>query len=173
MYKPEYIKIFDDEVNIWVRTVKLGGPRYNKWAHKNKYTEAINTILNHWPWPVIFPLVNCGIIKSHEDESLEWTLKNLDSLAQLFHDWPLYDDPDMPERYKHIRHGLWGPIETAFNLKRYSLRYLVSTNGRYYDRINPEYEKVIEALRSEFGQEELERWNPKLRQNRQKGTIWK
>jgi hypothetical protein len=171
MYEPEYVKIFYE--GVWVRTVGLGGPRYNQWAHKNKYTEAIAEILQHWDWPVIFPLVDCGIIKSREDESLEWTLKNLDSLAQLFHDWPIYDDPDMPERFKHIRGGFWAPVETAFNIKRGSLRYLVSTNGRYYDRVNPEYKKVIEALRAELGQEELEYWNPKLRQNGKNGTIWK
>jgi hypothetical protein len=170
MYKPEYVKLFYD--GAWVRSVPLGGPRYNQWAHKNKYTEAISVILNYWGWHVIFPLVDRGIIKSHEDESLEWTLKNLDSLAQLFHEWPLYSDPDIPERYKCIPGGLWAPVETAFNIKRHSLRYLVSTSGRYYDRVNPEYEKVIEALRAELGQEELERWNPKLRQNRQNGTIW-
>jgi hypothetical protein len=166
VYKPEYVKIFDGEANIWVGTVRLGGPRYNQWAHKNKYTDAISTILKHWRGPVIFSLVDCDIIKSHEDESLEWTLKNRDSLAQFFHGWPLSDDPDMPERYKCIRNGLWAPVETAFNIKRHSLRYLVSTNGRYYGRANPEYEKVIEVLRAELGQEELEYWNPKLRQNR-------
>jgi hypothetical protein len=171
MYKPEYVKIFDDEANTLIRCPVLGGSRYNQWAHKNKYTWAISCIIFYWNWPVIFPLVDRGIIKSHEDESLEWTLKNLDSLAQLFHDWPIDNDPDMPEKYKHIRGGFWAPVETAFNIKRGSLRYLVSTSGRYYDRVNPEYIKVIEALRAELGQEELERWNPKLRQNRQNGII--
>jgi hypothetical protein len=49
-----------------------------------------------------------------------------------------------------------------FNIKRGSLRFLVSTNGRYYDRVNPEYEKVIEALREEIGGKYLRLWNPKL-----------
>jgi hypothetical protein len=113
-------------------------------------------------WPVIFPLIDCGIVESNEDESLEWTLKNRDSLAQLFHDWPLYDDPDMPEQFRHIPGGFWGPVETAFNIKRGSLHFLVSTSGRYYDRVNPEYKKVIEALKAESGPEYLSQWNPKL-----------
>jgi hypothetical protein len=162
MYKPEYAKIFLDETNTWVKCPGIGGPRYSQWAEKNEYTRAINTIIWYWGWPVIFPLVDHGIIKSNKDESLTWTLKNLDSLAQLFHDWPLNDDPDMPEKYKHIPGGFWAPIETAFNIKRGSLRFLVSTSGRYYDRVNPEYEKVIEALREGIGGKYLRLWNPKL-----------
>jgi hypothetical protein len=164
MYKPEYRIFFYNELNTWIMSPKFGGPKYIQWAKKNKYTEAIHSIIYFWGWPVIFPLVDCGIIKSHEDESLEWTLKNRDSLAQLFHDWPIYNDLGM-----HIPHGFWAPVETAFNIKRHSLRYLVSTGGRYYDRVNPEYEKVIEALRAELGQEELERWNPKLKIDKKNG----
>ena len=125
---------------------------YMRWAGKNKYTHAIHLIYFYWGWGVINPLIEQGIIIRHKDESLEWTLKNRDSLAQLFKDWPMdmdYD-PDMPESLKHIPGGFWGPIETAFNIKRGSLRYLVSTNGRYYDKPNPEYEKIKKILHDEF-----------------------
>jgi hypothetical protein len=161
MYKPDYYRVFDDWANAWITIIKFDS-EYNQWAHKNRYTQAISEIINHWGWVVIFPLADHGIIKRNEDESLTWTLKNLDSLAQLFHDWPLSYDPDMPEKYKHIRGGFWAPIETAFNIKRGSLRSKVSSGGRYYDRENPEYKKIIEALEKEFRKEDLMLWNPKL-----------
>jgi hypothetical protein len=43
----------------------------------------------------------------------------------------------------------WGPIETAFNIKRYSLRQLTNTGGsKYYyaDMVNPDYKKVMRIL---------------------------
>jgi hypothetical protein len=45
MYKPKYKMIFLDETNTWVKDLVIGGPRYNQWAHKNKYTQAINNII--------------------------------------------------------------------------------------------------------------------------------
>jgi hypothetical protein len=90
---------------------------------------------------IIWLLAKHDIIKVHEDESLEWTL-NRDSLAQLFKKWPYVDD--------WIPGGFWGPVETAFNINRYSLRYLTSTNGRYYDRVNPDYEKVKKIIQGEY-----------------------
>jgi hypothetical protein len=90
---------------------------------------------------IIHLLAKHKIIKVHEDESLEWTL-NRDSLAQLFKKWP-YVNSDIPG-------GFWGPVETAFKIKRYSLRYLTSTNGRYYDRVNPDYENVKKIIQDEY-----------------------
>jgi hypothetical protein len=90
---------------------------------------------------IIHLLARREIIKVHKDESLEWIL-NRDSLAQLFKKWP-YAGSGIPG-------GFWGPIETAFKLKRGSLRYLVSTNGRYYDRVNPDYEIVKKIIQGEY-----------------------
>jgi hypothetical protein len=95
----------------------------------------------HGIFDIIRLLAEHKIIKKHEDESLEWTL-NRDSLAQLFKKWPYVDS--------WIPGGFWGPVETAFKIKRYSLRYLVSTNGRYYDRVNPDYEKIKKIIQDEY-----------------------
>jgi hypothetical protein len=90
---------------------------------------------------IIDLLAKRKIIKVHEDESLEWTL-NRDSLARLFKKWP-YAVSGIPG-------GFWAPVETAFKIKRHSLRYLTSTNGRYYDRVNPDYEKVKKIIQDEY-----------------------
>jgi hypothetical protein len=142
---PKKFRVYLPDEKIWGWT-KKDDSEYQQWAKKNKYTRAISAIRFHWGWEVIDPLIERGVIVRREDESLEWTLKNYDSLAQLFHEWPVNGDPNMPEEYKHIHGGFWGPVETAFNIRRYSLRYLVSTSRRYYDRVNPEYEKVINVL---------------------------
>jgi hypothetical protein len=112
-------------------------------ARENKYFRAkIDLSVNFYGiTDIIRLLADRRIIKEHKDESLEWTL-NRDSLAQLFKKWP-YASLSMEG-------GFWGPVETAFKIKRYSLRYLVSTNGRYYDRVNPDYEKVKKIIQDEY-----------------------
>ncbi|GHV86248.1 hypothetical protein AGMMS50230_18560 [Spirochaetia bacterium] len=108
------------------------------WSRKNKFTGARYCIARRWPpkYAAVEKLIEHGIIIEHDDESLEWTL-NRESLVDLFYNQPF---PNMK----------WEPVETAFNLKRYSLRFYVSKNGgsRYYQdgETNPDYEKVKRIL---------------------------
>jgi hypothetical protein len=117
---------------------------FAQWSRKNEFTEARYRIAINWhcSWAAIEKLIEHGVIIRHEDESLEWTL-NRESLVDLFYEWP------WGKRFPGIK---WGPVETAFNIKRYSLRFYVSKNGgsRYYQNgeTNPDYEKVIKILKN-------------------------
>jgi hypothetical protein len=113
-----------------------------RWSRKNEFTRARYYMAYYWPhsWAAIEKLIKHGVIIKHEDESLEWTL-NRESLVDLFYEW------------LHITMfpGVkWWPVETAFNIKRHSLRFYVSKHGgsRYYQDgdTNPDYEKVIKIL---------------------------
>jgi hypothetical protein len=115
---------------------------FAQWSQKNEFTRARYLMAINWrySWAVIEKLIGHGVIIKHEDESLEWTL-NRESLVDLFYEWP----------WKKMFPGVkWGPLETAFKLKRYSLRFYVSKDGgsRYYQNgeINPDYEKVMKIL---------------------------
>jgi hypothetical protein len=97
-----------------------------QWVQKNEFTRARYFIAINWisSWVVIEKLIQHGVIIRHEDESLEWTL-NRESLVDLFYKWP------WGKQFSRVK---WGPLETAFKLKRHSLRFYVSKNGgsRYY-----------------------------------------
>jgi hypothetical protein len=115
-----------------------------RWSRKNEFTRARFHMAIYWPhsWAAIEKLIKHGVIIRHEDESLEWTL-NRESLVDLFYEWP-WETPFFGVNVK------WGPVETAFNIKRHTLRFYVSKHGgsRYYQDgdTNPDYEKVIKIL---------------------------
>jgi hypothetical protein len=124
-------------------TPKVKINEFAEWSQKNKFTGARYFMAINWisSWAVIEKLIEHGIIIKHEDESLEWTL-NRESLVDLFYEWP------WGKRFPGIK---WEPVETAFNLKRHSLRFYVSKCGgsRYHqdEEINPDYEKVKKILK--------------------------
>jgi len=101
----------------------------------------INNCYNYYPqFKKDFKLLvkNDYIIK--KDTCLKWTA-NRTSLAQYFYDFKYTcKEP--------VRGGFWAPIESLFNIKRGSLRSLVSTNGRGVTALkpSPDYIKIIELL---------------------------
>jgi hypothetical protein len=115
---------------------------FARWSRKNEFTRARFLIAIDWQysWATIEKLIGHGVIIRHEDESLEWTL-NRESLVDLFHEWPWG---------KLFPGAKWGLVETAFNIKRHSLRFYVSKHGgsRYYQDgdTNPDYEKVRKII---------------------------
>jgi hypothetical protein len=115
---------------------------FAQWSEKNSFTRARYLMAINWrgSWAAIEKLIEHEVIIKHEDESLEWTL-NRESLVDLFYEWPWG---------KRFPGPKWGPVETAFRLKRHSLRFYVSKYGgsRYYpdEEVNPDYEKVIKIF---------------------------
>ena len=78
-----------------------------------------------------------GFIKK-TDSGYAWTTSET-SLGQYFFDFK-------KTCKKPVKGGFWKPIETAFNIKRKSLRHLVSKNGRDIAKPSKDYEKIMAVL---------------------------
>ena len=68
--------------------------------------------------------------------------KSLTSLGEYFSEFK-----SIGECIKPVTGGFWNPVETAFNVKRGSLRHLASGNGRCFVREKSvDYENIMKTL---------------------------